>query len=56
MIASVRGTMSERDTSSCVVEAGGIGYLLHVSTYKSWQDVAGILFSARALLSGFFLF
>jgi Holliday junction DNA helicase RuvA len=35
MIASVRGTLTERDTSSCVVEAAGVGYLLHVSTYTA---------------------
>src|SRR5882672_8169018 len=32
MIASLRGTVLERGDGTCVVEAGGVGYLLHVST------------------------
>ena len=33
MIASVRGTMLERGDGWCVVEAGGVGYHVHVSTH-----------------------
>lgn len=32
MIASLRGTLLERGEGWCVVEAGGVGYLAHVST------------------------
>ncbi len=32
MIASVRGTLLERGDGWCVVEAGGVGYHVHVST------------------------
>ena len=32
MIASLRGTLLERGDGSCVIEAAGVGYLLHVST------------------------
>jgi len=31
MIASLRGTLLEKSVSSCVVEAGGVGYLVSVS-------------------------
>jgi len=33
VIASVRGTLLERGDGWCVVEAGGVGYLVHVSTH-----------------------
>jgi Holliday junction DNA helicase RuvA len=33
VIASVRGTLLERGDGWCVVEAGGVGYHLHVSTH-----------------------
>jgi Holliday junction DNA helicase RuvA len=33
MIASVRGTLLERGEGWCVVEAAGVGYHVHVSTY-----------------------
>ncbi len=33
MIASVRGTLLERGEGWCVVEAGGVGYHVHVSTH-----------------------
>lgn len=33
MIASVRGTVLEKGDGWCVIEAGGIGYLLQVSTH-----------------------
>lgn len=33
MIASVRGTLLERGDGWCVLETGGVGYSLHVSTH-----------------------
>jgi Holliday junction DNA helicase RuvA len=33
MIASLRGTLLERSSGACVVEAGGVGYLVHVSSH-----------------------
>ncbi|MFN8586331.1 MAG: Holliday junction branch migration protein RuvA [Candidatus Eisenbacteria bacterium] len=33
MIASLRGTLLERVDGACVVEAGGVGYLVHVSSH-----------------------
>jgi Holliday junction DNA helicase RuvA len=33
VIASVRGTVLERGEGSCVVEAAGVGYFVHVSTH-----------------------
>ncbi len=33
MIASLRGTLLERGDGSCVVEAGGVGYLVQVSSH-----------------------
>ncbi len=33
MIASVRGALLEKGTGTCVVEAGGVGYLLQVSSH-----------------------
>lgn len=33
MIASVRGTLLEKGDGSCVLEAGGVGYLVHVSAH-----------------------
>jgi Holliday junction DNA helicase RuvA len=33
MIASVRGTLAERGTSAVVIEAGGVGYLVQVSSH-----------------------
>ena len=32
MIASLRGTLAEKGAGHCVVEAGGVGYLVQVST------------------------
>lgn len=33
MIASLRGTLLEKSAAACVVEAGGVGYLVQVSTH-----------------------
>jgi Holliday junction DNA helicase RuvA len=33
MIASLRGVLAETSPSACVIEAGGVGYLVHVSSY-----------------------
>ena len=33
MIASLRGTLAERGTSHAVIEAGGVGYLVQVSSH-----------------------
>lgn len=33
MIASLRGVLTEKTSGSCVVEAGGVGYLLQVSSH-----------------------
>ncbi len=33
MIASLRGVMTEKGVASCVIEAGGVGYLVHVSSH-----------------------
>ena len=33
MIASLRGTVLDRGDGSCVVEAAGVGYFVHVSTH-----------------------
>lgn len=33
MIASLRGPLLERGDGSCVIEAGGVGYLVHVSSH-----------------------
>ena len=35
MIASLRGTLAETGPGWCVVEAGGVGYLVHVSAYTA---------------------
>lgn len=35
MIASVRGTLTEKSAGTCVIEAGGVGYLILVSTHTS---------------------
>jgi holliday junction DNA helicase RuvA len=35
MIASLRGTLAETGAGSCVIEAGGVGYLVHVSTHTA---------------------
>ena len=35
MIASLRGTLAEKDGAQCVVEAGGVGYLVQVSTHTA---------------------
>jgi len=35
MIASLRGTLTEKDGSSCVIEAGGVGYLVSVSSHTA---------------------
>lgn len=33
MIASLRGTLAERSDGTCVVDVGGVGYLVHVSSH-----------------------
>lgn len=35
MIASLRGTLTGKEGGHCVVEAGGVGYLVQVSTHTS---------------------
>ena len=35
MIASLRGTLAGKEGGLCVVEAGGVGYLVHVSTHTA---------------------
>ena len=35
MIASLRGTLLEKSALSCVIEAGGVGYLVQVSTHTA---------------------
>ncbi len=35
MIASLRGTLAGKETGHCVVEAGGVGYLVQVSTHTA---------------------
>ena len=35
MIASLRGTLTEKEGGVCVVEAGGVGYLVQVSTHTA---------------------
>jgi holliday junction DNA helicase RuvA len=35
VIASLRGTLAERGAAHCVVEAGGVGYLVSVSTHTA---------------------
>ena len=35
MIASLRGTLLEKSPGSCVVEAGGVGYLVQLSTHTA---------------------
>ena len=35
MIASLRGTLAEKEGGLCVIEAGGVGYLVHVSTHTA---------------------
>ena len=35
MIASLRGTLSEKGAGSCVVEAAGVGYLVYISTHTA---------------------
>lgn len=35
MIASLRGTLSGKEGGLCVVEAGGVGYLVHVSSHTA---------------------
>lgn len=35
MIASLRGTLAERDAATCVIEAAGVGYLVHVSLHTA---------------------
>lgn len=37
MIASLRGTLAEKGAAACVIEAGGVGYLVSVSTHTSRQ-------------------
>jgi Holliday junction DNA helicase RuvA len=33
VIASLRGRLAERSPASCVIEAGGVGYLVQISTF-----------------------
>lgn len=35
MIATLRGILTERDANTCVIEAGGVGYLVHVSLHTA---------------------
>lgn len=35
MIASLRGTLLERGAGTCVLEVGGVGYLIHVSSHTA---------------------
>ena len=35
MIASLRGTLAGHEAGQCVVEAGGVGYLVHVSAHTA---------------------
>jgi Holliday junction DNA helicase RuvA len=35
MIASLRGTLALKEGGQCVVEVGGVGYLVHVSTHTA---------------------
>ena len=35
MIASLRGTLLEKTTGACVLEAGGVGYLVQVSSHTA---------------------
>jgi holliday junction DNA helicase RuvA len=35
MIASLRGTLASKEGAQCVVEVGGVGYLVHVSTHTA---------------------
>ncbi len=35
MIASLRGTLTEKSAGACVVEAGGVGYLVSVSAHTA---------------------
>jgi Holliday junction DNA helicase RuvA len=35
MIASLRGTLLEKTSGACVLEAGGVGYLVQVSTHTA---------------------
>jgi holliday junction DNA helicase RuvA len=35
VIASLRGTLAGLEGGSCVVEAGGVGYLVHISTHTA---------------------
>ncbi len=35
MIASLRGVLTEKAAGSCIVEAGGVGYLVSVSTHTA---------------------
>ncbi len=37
MIASLRGTLAEKAAGGCVIEAGGVGYLVQVSTHTLEQ-------------------
>ena len=37
MIASLRGTLAEKGAAACVIEAGGVGYLVSVSTHTARQ-------------------
>jgi Holliday junction DNA helicase RuvA len=35
MIASIRGTLSQRESGACVIETGGVGYRVHVSAHTA---------------------
>jgi Holliday junction DNA helicase RuvA len=37
VIASLRGTLAEKGAGSCVIEAAGVGYLVHVSTHTAGE-------------------
>jgi holliday junction DNA helicase RuvA len=35
MIASLRGTLTDKGAAACVIEAGGVGYLVNISTWTA---------------------
>jgi len=41
MIASLRGTLALRETGACVVETGGVGYRVHVSSHTA-ESLPGV--------------
>lgn len=46
MIASLRGTLAERSPASCVIEAGGVGYLVQISahTFRALPEAGSPVF------------